>query len=219
MHRLAHLFIRFELFFLALGPLGLFLMSIEDSAGIALVPEILMIGLTLRHPHRMFEYIVITVAGTILGSLILFFIARSLGRHWVEKRMPPERFRSIHAWFEKNELVAVAVPALAPPPVPFKLFVLVAGLFEMPWTHFAAAMAAGRFVRYFLEAWLALRYGTAALAFFGRHPIWIALVIAALFVAAFFVGRWREQRSRVHNSESAPHPESGPHSPTTVGGR
>lgn len=212
MGHLTHLFLRFELFFLGLGPLGLFLMSIEDSAGIALVPEILMVDLTLHHPHRMFEYILITVAGTVIGSLILFFIARELGLHWVGKHMSPERFHRIHRWFERNELLAVAVPAVAPPPVPFKLFVLVAGLFEMSWLHFIGAMAAARFVRYYLEAWLALRYGPQAAHFFQRHPEVLAAVIVALFIGAFLIGRWRERRNHARHP-NASHPDSQPPSP------
>lgn len=187
-------------------------MSVEDSVAIALVPEILMIELTLHRPERMFEYILITMAGAVVGSLILFFIAQKLGHRWVEKRMPAERFRRIHAWFERNELLAVAVPALSPPPVPFKLFVFVAGLFEMSWLHFALAVAAARFVRYFIEAWVALHYGPWAVAYFSRHPGLAAAAVLALFAVAYYIGRWRERR----RGANPPPPEAEPTSHSTA---
>lgn len=184
-------------------------MSIEDSAGIALIPDLLMIELTLHHPQRMLWYILITVAGTTVGSLILFFIARKLGEAWVEKRMPAARFHGIHAWFERNELLAVAVPAATPPPLPFKLFVLVAGLFEMSWAHFSGAMAAGRFVRYWIEAWLALRYGPSALKFFGLHPWLVGGAVLALFAVAYGIGRARGSRSHSGRGGGADPPANG----------
>lgn len=180
------------MYFLRLGPLGLFLMAIEDSAAVALLPELLMIELILHHPAGLLWYVTITVAGSILGSLIPFFIARKLGQAWVEKRMPARQFRRIRSWFERNELMAVAVPSLLPPPVPYKLFVLVAGLFKMPWPHFVAAMAAGRYVRYLIEAWLGLVFGPRILRYGLHHPTMVLVAAVVLLAAAYAYGRYRQ---------------------------
>ncbi len=194
MHFLPHLIVRIEGFFLRLGPLGLFLMAIEDSAAVALLPELLMIELTIHNPSGLFWYVSITVAGAILGSLIPFLIARKLGREWVQKKMPARQFARIHTWFERNEVMAVAVPSILPPPVPFKLFVLVAGLFEMTWLHFVAAMAAGRYVRYLLEAWLGLIFGPKILRYGLHHPVLLLLVALLLAVGAYLYGRRKARR-------------------------
>ncbi len=164
-------------------------MAVEDSAAIALLPELLMIELTIHHPSELFWYVSITVAGAITGSLIPFSIARALGHEWVRKKMPERQFARIHRWFERNEMMAVAVPSVLPPPVPFKLFVLVAGLFEMRWLKFVAAMGGGRYARYLLEAWLGLRFGPEILRYGLRHP-WLAGAVAVgLLAAAFLYGR------------------------------
>jgi uncharacterized membrane protein YdjX (TVP38/TMEM64 family) len=191
---LPHLIVRIEGFFLRLGPLGLFLMAIEDSAAVALLPELLMIELTIHNPSGLFWYVSITVAGAILGSLIPFLIARKLGREWVQRKMPPRQFTRIHAWFEHNEMMAVTVPSILPPPVPFKLFVLVAGLFEMTWLHFVAAMAVGRYIRYLLEAWLGLIFGPEVLRYGLHHPLFLLLAAILLALGAYFYGRRKARR-------------------------
>ncbi len=169
-------------------------MAIEDSAAVALLPELLMIELTIHNPSGLFWYVSITVAGAILGSLIPFLIARKLGREWVQRKMPPRQFTRIHAWFEHNEMMAVTVPSILPPPVPFKLFVLVAGLFEMTWLHFVAAMAVGRYIRYLLEAWLGLIFGPAVLRYGLRHPLFLLLAAILLALGAYFYGRRKARR-------------------------
>lgn len=213
MHLLAHLILRVEAYFLRLGPLGLFLMAIEDSAAIALLPELLMIELILHHPAGLFWYVSITVAGSIIGSLIPFFIARKLGQAWVEKKMPARQFHRIHHWFERNEVMAVAVPSLLPPPVPYKLFVLVAGLFEMPWLHFVGAMAAGRYVRYLIEAWLGLVFGPKILQYSLHHPIVILVALIVLLAAAYVYGRFKDRARAPDPPGGAPAQPMQPQAP------
>ncbi len=209
--------LRVEEYFLGLGSLGLFLMAIEDSAAVTLLPELLMIELTVHHPDRLLWYVSITVAGSILGSFIPFFIARKLGQGWVEKKMPPRQFQRIHRWFERNEVMAVAVPSVLPPPVPYKLFVLVAGLFEMSWLRFAAAMACGRYVRYLIEAWLGLLFGAQILQYSLRHPLLVLIVAIALLGAAYVYGRYRNRQNGTSNPPSAPTPRPLASSPTPGG--
>ena len=56
-------------------------------------------------------------------------------------------------------MAAILVPALLPPPAPFKMFVLAAGVAGMPLGQFRRRSAIGRGVRYFAEGLLAYYYG------------------------------------------------------------
>ncbi len=164
-------------------------MAVIDSCSIPLLPEVLMIALVLRFPVRLLFYVAVTTAGAVAGSLILFALARHWGGSWVERQLPQRRHDRIKNWFDRYELAAVALPALLPPPMPFKLFVVGAGLFEMSYPHFSFSLAIGRGLRYLLEAWLALRYGARALMYMRSHPLPVLLLAAALLFAGCWYGR------------------------------
>jgi uncharacterized membrane protein YdjX (TVP38/TMEM64 family) len=74
----------------------------------------------------------------------------------------------------------VIVPALLPPPAPFKIFVLLAGVAAIPVWQFAAAVFIARFVRYFGEGLLAVFYGDRASAFLEAHATEAGLALAAI---------------------------------------
>jgi len=88
------------------------------------------------------------------------------------------------------------VPAMLPPPVPLKLFVLGAGVAGMPAGRFAWAIGIGRGVRYLVEGMLAYYYGAAAFEYIKAHGSQVALWggVASLAVAAAYY--WRRQRRR-----------------------
>lgn len=174
-----------------MGPIGLFLTGIVDSSSIPFPVELLLIPLVLARPSHLWLYVTLATLGSTIGSAILFGLARRFGGHWVEKKIPPRTFRRIHAAFENYDVMAVAVPAMMPPGFPFKFFVLVAGLFEMSWAHFVATMFVGRYVRYFLEAWLALRYGSEAVMLVKHHPLLTVAVMLALMAGGYLIGRIR----------------------------
>ncbi len=191
MHLSPHLLSLLAREFSRWGTLGLFLMAAIDSSSLPLLPEVLLIALVLRHPERLFWYAGVTTAGALAGSLILFALARHWGGAWIERQMPPRRYRRIQRWFDRYELVAVGLPMLLPPPMPVKLFVIGAGLFDMSYVRFSLSTAIGRGLRYLLEAWLAVRYGASALAYLRRHPFIILLIAAALLLAGIAYGRRR----------------------------
>jgi membrane protein DedA with SNARE-associated domain len=109
------------------------------------------------------------------------------------------RFKGRHvdralAAYRRFGVFAVIVPALLPPPAPFKIFVLLAGVAQMNPVTFSASIAVGRGVRYFGEGWLAVRYGEQAIDYIHEHSARVSLWLAAFVVAgglAYDVGRRR----------------------------
>lgn len=186
----------FQALLLGLGPIGLLFIGIVDSSSIPFPVELLLIPLTLAQPSHLLLYATLATLGSTIGAAILFGLARHFGGQWVEKKMPARTFRRIHAAFENYDVMAVAIPAMMPPGFPFKFFVLVAGLFEMNWLNFLATMFAGRYVRYLLEAWLALRYGNQALQFVKHHPLETLGGAALLMAAGYLLGLIRARRRR-----------------------
>lgn len=165
-----------------LGAPGLFLISFLDSSVLTfpVINDLLLIELSIEHPARMPLYAVLAGAGSVLGCVLLYFLARKGGEAFFHRKAG-ERAPAIRHWVEKNGFIGMLVAALLPPPTPFKIFVFAAGVFEVPLWSFTTAVSLARAIRYFGMGYLAIRYGNDALPFLKDHKL-EAFVIIVLFV-------------------------------------
>ncbi len=106
------------------------------------------------------------------------------------KRMGEKRFNQIRAAFDRHEFLAIMLPSMLPPPTPFKLFVLSAGMAEMRFTHFLAAIFFGRFLRFAILSFLVIRFGPGIVGFFGSMAHNHLRVVIAVVAAAALIGWW-----------------------------
>jgi uncharacterized membrane protein YdjX (TVP38/TMEM64 family) len=81
------------------------------------------------------------------------------------------------------------IAALLPPPTPFKVFVVAAGVFEVPVASFTSAIALARAVRYFGMGYLAIRYGREAMPYLGQHKIQVTVFVIALVLLSYVLSR------------------------------
>jgi membrane protein YqaA with SNARE-associated domain len=166
-------------FALALGAPGLFVVAILDSSILTLpeINDILVVLLVTRHNALLALYAGAATAGSIVGSLVLFTIGRKGGEAVLRKRFSVERSTRAMAFIEKYGVLAIIIPSLLPPPMPFKMFVLLSGVARMSVPRFITAVAIGRGTRYFGEGLLALRYGDQTLAFIHEHSWTVGIVL------------------------------------------
>jgi len=131
--------------------------------------------------RRLLFYVLMASAGSALGSIPLYVIGYLGGEKVLRKRISEERFLQIHRSFERHEFWALMFPGMLPPPMPFKIFVLGAAVFEMRFRDFLAAIFAGRFVRFLTLALLTLWFGPQIVeligAVFRRHLYWVLGVV------------------------------------------
>ena len=190
MHRLSALFHRVSLFIQSiaetLGAPGIALVSFFDSSFLSL-PEIadaLIVVSVMREPHRWLLYAASATVGSVAGCYALYSLARKGGHAFLQRRFRADRIERGLAIFKRYGLFAVIVPSLLPPPTPFKIFVLLAGVAEVRPATFIAAVAIGRGLRFGGEAWLAYEYGAEAFDYIQRNvPVisaWAGGVIAVL---------------------------------------
>ena len=191
-------------FLVAIGPWGLLLLAVLDSAGIPLPNglDAYLIFLAVKEPARAYWYALISVAGSTLGNVALFLIARRGGKRFMERTEPGrgERFRK---WFQRFGLATVFVPALMPVPMPLKFFVISAGALRTRFVPFLIVILLARLPRYFGEAWLGIKLGQESPAFLKEH-IWHFVIAAmALFVLLCLLvlasERWRRRRQELHS--------------------
>ena len=174
-----------------LGGPGLFLVTFLDSSFLSLpeVADLAIVWLVIQHPARWWYYGLLATAGSVAGCYVLYALARKGGERFLRARFHQRHIdRGLDA-FRRYGLLALVVPSLLPPPMPFKIFILLAGVADVPPATFLAALTFGRGTRYLGEAFLAYLYGPQAVDFIRQHLvqalIWLAgfiLVVGALVV-------------------------------------
>jgi membrane protein YqaA with SNARE-associated domain len=176
-----------------LGAWGVFLAGLLDSAFIGLPVDVVVATYVYNNRLRYLLYVLMASAGSTLGSLIVYWIGLKGGAVLLRKRMSPERLRKIEAAFAQHEFLALMVPAMLPPPTPFKLFELAAAAFEMPVGKFLLAIFTGRCIRFLIVGALTIKFGPQfvhwSVAFFHHHFWWIALAVVAVAALWLLMGR------------------------------
>lgn len=156
---------------LAWGGAGLFLIGFFDSSFLSfpMINDLLLIGMVTRHKGFLLYYAFMATAGSVLGCLALYYLARKGGEAFLLKRFKASHVDGGMRLMQKYGLLVVIVPAMLPPPAPFKIFVLLAGVAAIPVWQFTAAIFIARLIRYGGEGLLAVYYGDAAAAFLTAH--------------------------------------------------
>jgi len=174
----------------ALGAPGLFLISFLDSSILSfpVINDLLLIELSIQHPLRMPLYALMAAIGSVLGCVLLYFLARKGGEAFFHKKAG-DRAHSIRQWVETNGFLGMLVAALLPPPTPFKIFVFAAGVFEVPLWSFTSAIALARAIRYFSVGYLAVRYGNQALPYLGQHKLQVVIFAVLVVLASYLLSR------------------------------
>lgn len=173
-----------------LGGFGLFIVAFLDSSFISLpiANDVVVIQLSIRHKAGMPFYALMALLGSIAGCLVLYFLARKGGEAYFRRRAGA-RAERVREWVERNAFLSIAIPSILPPPMPFKAFVLAAGVFQMPLRTFLLALVTGRGLRYFAEGFLAVRYGEEAIEMLKRHPVGFSVAMLTLIVGSFYLTR------------------------------
>jgi len=186
---------------LALGGPGLLVIALLDSSFLSL-PEgndLLIVILSTGQPWGRMSYLVLmTIAGSVIGCSLLYWAGRR-GGDFVNRPPRREKLQQVEATYQKWGLWTVLVPSILPPPTPFKVFVLSAGVFKVPFLQFLIAVTIGRSIRYFLWGILAVLYGEWAKQVLqgSLHTGGaILLVLMVLMVATYLVWKVMKRRGR-----------------------
>ena len=160
-----------------------------DSSLLSL-PEIndyLVVGRCYKYPSAAFYFPLFAASGSVLGCLLLYTIMRRGGQALLRKRFKPESIKRVERAYERFGVFAIAIPAILPPPLPFKIFVATAGTLEYPRWKFLLTVMIARSVRYYVEGVLAVFYGRRVLLFMKDNGLVILSIVATLAVIAVLV--------------------------------
>jgi len=187
---------------LAMGAPGLLLIAFLDSSFLSLpeIADLMVVYMVTHHKSRVVLYAFSATLGSIGGCLVMYFIGKKGGDALVSKRFTTRNIERAKASFQRHGVMTVLIPSLLPPPAPFKIFVLLAGVAHVDVRRFVLAVALGRGVRYLALGFLAVEYGDRALAYMHENGVKVSLiavgVLAAGFVAYLVWSKADAQKSR-----------------------
>jgi membrane protein YqaA with SNARE-associated domain len=182
---------------LSLGGPGLFAIAYLDSSFVSLpqINDILVVLMVTRNKTLMPYYAALATLGSIAGCYTIYFLAEKGGETFLRKRLHQGHIDRALQLYQRHGLLALMVPALLPPPAPFKLFVLAAGVAEVRPLQFIIAVGVARGVRYLALGTLAIFYGDYALELMRTHGATVGLWLAGIIVVAALAW-WLWQRKR-----------------------
>jgi membrane protein YqaA with SNARE-associated domain len=189
---------------MGLGFVGVLVVSTMDASFIPLpIPgctDIVLIILAARQ-YSWLGLIAVSTLGSMIGGYTSYRVGAAGGVHMLEKRIPKKHFARICHWVENHTLLAVAIPALMPPPMPLSIFVLAAGALKIPRRKFFSVFAIARCVRYSFCVWIGVTYGRRFLhewnsfsAQWGKGigiGVWVIIGGAVLYTAWYM---WRHAK-------------------------
>lgn len=183
-------------YLITFGAFGLFAVALLDSTFVPLPSsaDALMLLLSTAHPRWMVLYAFMATAGSALGCWILYLVSRRAGARAL-RRFSEARQKRVKELIDRYDMAAVLVATLLPPPFPFKLFVVTAGVFRFSLVRFMIAIVVGRAFRFLLEGYLAVRYGAEAKAILAQYYPWIGLGLALVILISVSSASFRKHRS------------------------
>jgi membrane protein YqaA with SNARE-associated domain len=183
-------------YLITFGAFGLFAVALLDSTFVPLPSsaDALMLLLTTAHPRWMLLYAFMATAGSALGCWILYLVSRRAGARAL-RRFSEAKQKRVKELIERYDMAAVLVATLLPPPFPFKLFVVTAGVFRFSLVRFMIAIVVGRAFRFLLEGYFAVRFGENAKEILARYYPWIGLGLALAVLISVSSASFRKHRS------------------------
>jgi membrane protein YqaA with SNARE-associated domain len=170
-----------------MGAPGIFLVTLLDSSFLSLpqIADILIVYMVTHDKTSVLLYVGSATLGSLAGCLIMYSIARKGGEALVRKRFTTGTVDRAMAAYRRHGIMVVLIPALLPPPAPFKMFVLLAGVAGIAAHRFAAAILLGRGVRYAALGLLAVKYGDSALAYMAEHGAFVLMTAVGVLAGGF----------------------------------
>jgi len=170
------------------GPVMILVGALDSS--LLSLPEIndyLVVARCFTHPRAVVFFPLFASTGSVLGCLLLYTILQRGGLAVLHRRFRLQHIQKVEQAYARFGILALAIPALLPPPMPFKIFVATAGALQFPRRRFLITILLARSVRYYTEGVLAVYYGRRVLQFLQDNGLMIVTAVFAICLAALAI--------------------------------
>lgn len=185
---------------LADGPHGvraLFLLAAAESIFFPVPVDVLLIALCVSLPTRSFRFAAVCSVGSVLGGFFGYEVGAWL---WYDGAgqfsglavffmevipgFTEETFHTVQSLYQEYDFVAVFAAGFTP--LPYKVFTITAGVFEVSLPVFLLASLVSRAARFFLVGALFHFYGAPIKRFIDKYLEIISIVFLVLLIGGFF---------------------------------
>jgi len=174
-----------------MGGGGIFEVAFLDSSVLSFpfVTDALLMRLCIEKPARMFYYAAMATLGSLAGCIWIYWLARKGGEAYFHHHGGRAALKA-KRWVDNNAFLSLFIPAILPPPMQFKVFVLAEGVFQVPMKTFVLALVLGRGLRYLAEGIFAVKYGPQALVFLVSHAAAFIIIVLGILGLLYLANRF-----------------------------
>jgi membrane protein YqaA with SNARE-associated domain len=177
-------------FVAVMGGGGIFLVAFLDSSVLSFpfITDALVMRLCMERPGRTLYYAAMATLGSLAGCIWIYWLAKKGGEAYFHRHGGRAALKA-KRWVDDHAFLSLFIPAILPPPMQFKVFVLAEGVFQVPLRTFVLALVLGRGVRYVAEGLFAVKYGQRALDFLIGHAVVFIASVAVLLLVLYIANR------------------------------
>jgi membrane protein YqaA with SNARE-associated domain len=171
---------------------ALFALAVAESSVFPVPPDVLLISMSMAEPKRARRFAAICAAGSVVGGVVGYamgwWLWHALAEWFFRVLGPagftPANFQKVQEMYQGNAFLAVFTAGFTP--IPYKVFTIAAGVFEVGFVVFVVASLFGRAGRFFLVAELVSRVGPRVQPFIEKYLGWLTLAFVGLLVLGFW---------------------------------
>jgi membrane protein YqaA with SNARE-associated domain len=170
----------------------LFGIAFIESSFFPIPPDVLLIALAMLVPAKAFRYALICSVGSVLGGMLGYLIGYEffelIGRRIIEFYGITAQYEHVQELYRQNAFSTIAIAGFTP--IPYKVFTIAAGAFEVPFETLVYASALSRPARFFLVAALFYRFGPTIKPWIDKYFEILSIAFVVLLVLGFVVVRY-----------------------------
>lgn len=167
--------------------LALFLIAFMESSFFPIPPDVLLIAIALLKPSFSFRYAIVCSVGSVLGGMFGYLLGfqfyELIGRKIIEFYHLQDEYIAVKSMYDKNAFIAIAIAGFTP--IPYKVFTIAAGAFQINFHTLVIASALSRSARFFLVAGLIYFFGPKIKTFIDKYFDWLTIIFVILLVLGF----------------------------------
>ncbi|MBN1255751.1 MAG: DedA family protein [Deltaproteobacteria bacterium] len=175
------------------GGVALFLNAVAESSFFPLPPDVLLIVLSLLRPQWAFGYAALCSVGSVIGGGVGYFLGLKGGRPLMRRLFSEERIRFVERYYQKYDVWAVGIAGFTP--IPYKVFTITAGVFNLDLKRFILASVVSRSARFFLVGAMIFIFGEAVKVYATKYVNIISIAFVALLVLGFWAVHFLTKRA------------------------
>lgn len=188
----------FVAFIQSYGIIGLAVLSFAESSFFPIPPDILLIPMAFMNRHLALLYALVTTVSSVLGGVFGHVIGKKLGKPILIKLFKADKLSKVENYFKKYGGWSIAIAGFTP--IPYKIFTISAGVFNVRMFTLIIASIFGRGARFFFEALLIFLLGDTAKYYLQNYFEIFTVAVTILFIMLYLISKKLKATKKIGNT-------------------